>query len=48
MIIIGADIVPTETNKDRFQRGDLRSIVEEEPADLLDRAVYSIYARRFS
>ena len=43
MIIIGADIVPTESNIDLFVQGNLRKIIGKSLVDILDHADYRIF-----
>ena len=42
-IIIGADIVPTESNKDRFAKGDLKSLLGEDLYSIIRDADFSIF-----
>ena len=43
MIVIGADIVPTESNLDFFTRGDLHSIIPKDLLDLLSAADLCVF-----
>ena len=43
MIIIGADIVPTESNIKQFAQGKAGEIIDEKLADLLNHADYRIF-----
>ena len=42
-IIIGADIVPTKSNYDLFEKGDVLELVGQELLDILNKADYRIF-----
>ena len=42
-LIIGADIVLTESNKELFLKGDVKSLVGKELKEVLDNSNYSIF-----
>lgn len=42
-IVIGADLVPTESNAELFKRGDVRTLVGEELLEKLNSADYTIF-----
>ena len=42
-ILIGADLVPTESNTELFIQGDAENLVGERLKDILDRAAYRIF-----
>lgn len=42
-IMIGADLVPTESNAELFKRGDARTLVGEELLEKLNSADYTIF-----
>ena len=42
-IIIGADFVPTERNKDSFSKGEMDCLIEEDLLEIISGADYSIF-----
>lgn len=42
-ILIGADLVPTESNYDLFEKGDAKALVGEELLEVLESASYRIF-----
>ena len=42
-IIIGADVVPTESNKELFYRGDIRRLIGEDLIKILSEADFTAF-----